>query len=136
MCDSSVLRWLDVLVTLNQSTMKYISFASATARDIACAICSVVRRCPCFWSSATSRCNGKMPRESRENRHGMQVMEAKMKNATAWDTSEYLTAEEGMTVCLNAALGDGGISAITAALGDIARATWRSKEADTTHDGI
>ena len=62
-----------------------------------------------------------------------------MKKATKWDASEYLTTEEDMAAYLNAALEDGDISVIAAALGDIARAkgmTQLSKETGITRDGL
>lgn len=62
-----------------------------------------------------------------------------MKTATKWDASEYLEAEEDMAAYLNAALEDGDIAVIAAALGDIARAkgmTQLSKETGITRDGL
>ena len=62
-----------------------------------------------------------------------------MKNTTKWDASEYLATEEDMAAYINAALEDGDISVIAAALGDIARAkgmTQLSKETGITRDGL
>ena len=66
-------------------------------------------------------------------------METKMKKATKWDASEYLATEEDMAAYLNAALEDGDISVVAAALGDIARAkgmTQLAKETGITRDGL
>lgn len=62
-----------------------------------------------------------------------------MKNSDKWDSSEFLETEKDITTYLNAALEDGDISVIAAALGDIARAkgmTQLSKETGIIRDGL
>ena len=50
----------------------------------------------------------------------------------AWDAAEYLTSRDDMAAYLEAALEDGDVALIAAALGDIARATGMTKIARKT----
>lgn len=62
-----------------------------------------------------------------------------MKKATKWDVSEYLATAEDRAAYLGAALEEGDISVIAAALGDIACAkgmTQLSRETGITRDGL
>lgn len=62
-----------------------------------------------------------------------------MKKATKWDASKYLETEADIAAYLNAALEDGDVSVLAAALGDIARAkgmTQLARETSITRDGL
>ena len=62
-----------------------------------------------------------------------------MKQAKAYDATEYLETEEDMAAYLNAALEEGDPALLSAALGDIARAkgmTQLARETGITRDGL
>lgn len=62
-----------------------------------------------------------------------------MRKVSDFDVLEYLDSEEAMAAYLNAALEEGDVSMLGAALGDIARAkgmTKLSKETGVTRDGL
>jgi len=62
-----------------------------------------------------------------------------MKTAAKWDTAEFLTNDEDIVAYLNAALEEGDQAALTAALGNIARAkgmTQLAKDTGITRDGL
>ena len=62
-----------------------------------------------------------------------------MKQAKAYDVTEYLETEEDMAAYLNAALEEGDPALLSAALGDIARAkgmTQLARETGITRDGL
>lgn len=61
------------------------------------------------------------------------------KKAAPYDAAEFLEADEDIAAYLNAALEDGDLSLVSAALGDIARArgmTQLAKETGVTRDGL
>lgn len=64
-------------------------------------------------------------------------MEAK--KAAAYDAAEFLDTDEDIVAYLNAALEDGDLSLVSAALGDVARArgmTQLAHETGITRDGL
>ena len=56
-------------------------------------------------------------------------MEQKTIETHPWDAAEHLETEEDMTAYLDAALEDGDVAVVVAALGDIARAKGMSQVA-------